>query len=257
MEIIRTENLTIQFGGHVAVDHVNFSMPEKHFKSIIGPNGAGKTTFFNLLSGELKPTDGDVFYKGQSLGNMSSVERTRLGLGRSFQITNVFPNLTVLENVRLAVQSREKIRFNVFKHFTSYKQVTADAIAILDQVLLSNKVHAIARDLSHGEKRKLEIGMLLALNTEVLLLDEPTAGMSLEEVPAILEVIRQIKERGDKTIILIEHKMDMILDLSDSIMVLFNGKLLADGTPQDIMNNETVQNAYLGGLYDDELTNAE
>lgn len=174
-------------------------------------------------------------------------------MGRSFQITNVFPNLTVLENVRLAVQSKEKVRFHFLKHYLHYKKITEKAVELLDQVLLSNKIHAIASQLSHGEKRKLEIAMLLALDTEVLLLDEPTAGMSLEEVPAILEVIKSIKEQGNKTILLIEHKMDMILDLSDSIMVLFNGKLLADGTPTEIMNNTTVQNAYLGGLYDGEL----
>ena len=251
--IIRTENLSIQFGGHKAVDKVNFEMPEKHFKSIIGPNGAGKTTFFNLISGELKPTEGDVFFKGQSIAKLSSIERTRIGLGRSFQITNVFPNLTVLENVRLAVQSKEKVRFHFLKHYLHYKKITEKAVELLEQVLLSNKIHATASQLSHGEKRKLEIAMLLALDTEVLLLDEPTAGMSLEEVPAILEVIKSIKEQGNKTILLIEHKMDMILDLSDSIMVLFNGKLLADGTPTEIMNNTTVQNAYLGGLYDGEL----
>ena len=251
--IIRTENLTIQFGGHLAVDNVNFEMPAKHFKSIIGPNGAGKTTFFNLLSGELRPTNGEIFLRGKSLANDSPIERTRKGLGRSFQITNIFPNLTVLENVRLAVQSREKIRFNFFKHYLQYKAITNEAIEILDQVLLGNKVNAIASQLSHGEKRKLEIAMLLALNTEILLLDEPTAGMSLEEVPAILDVIRSIKEKGDKTILLIEHKMDMILDLSDSIMVLFSGRLLADGTPSEIMNNKIVQEAYLGGLYVEHL----
>lgn len=249
--ILRTENLSIQFGGHRAVDNVNFEMPEKHFKSIIGPNGAGKTTFFNLLSGELEPTEGEVFYKGASLKQKSAVDRTRLGIGRSFQITNVFPNLTVLENIRLAVQSKEKVRFQLFRHFLHYEKITQQAVEILDQVLLSGKMHQLANQLSHGEKRKLEIGMLLALDPEVLLLDEPTAGMSLEEVPAILDVIRAIKERGDKTILLIEHKMDMIIDLSDSIMVLFNGRLLADGTPEEIMQNETVQQAYLGGLYDD------
>ncbi|AVK97044.1 ABC transporter ATP-binding protein [Lysinibacillus sphaericus] len=252
--ILRTENLTIRFGGHIAVDHVNFTMPEKHLKSIIGPNGAGKTTFFNLISGELKPTVGDVYFKGQSLAQASSVERTRMGLGRSFQITNVFPNLTVLENVRLAVQSKEKIRYQMFRHFKSYQAITEKAEELLTLVLLHNKRDALTTMLSHGEKRKLEIAMLLALDTEILLLDEPTAGMSLEEVPAILEVIRTIKHKGDKTILLIEHKMDMILDLSDSIMVLFNGQLLADGTPDAIMQNETVQNAYLGGLYDEHLT---
>ena len=249
--ILRTENLTIRFGGHTAVDHVNFEMPEKHFKSIIGPNGAGKTTFFNLISGELKPSEGKVYYKNEDMSRFSSVDRTRKGLGRSFQITNVFPNLTVLENVRLAVQSKEKIRYQMFKHITSYPSLIKKAEELLEVVLLINKKQAIASQLSHGEKRKLEIAMLLALDTEVLLLDEPTAGMSLEEVPAILEVIRRIKQQDNKTILLIEHKMDMILDLSDSIMVLFNGTLLADGTPEEIMQNETVQNAYLGGSYNE------
>lgn len=216
--ILRTENLTIRFGGHIAVDHVNFNMPEKHLKSIIGPNGAGKTTFFNLISGELMPSTGDVYFKGQSLAQKSAIERTRMGLGRSFQITNVFPNLTVLENVRLAVQSKEKVRYQLFRHYKSYKAITEKAEELLTLVLLDNKRDALATMLSHGEKRKL------------------------------------VKNQGDKTILLIEHKMDMILDLSDSIMVLFNGQLLADGTPQDIMKNETVQNAYLGGLYDEHLT---
>lgn len=251
--ILRTENLTIKFGGQTAVDHVNFVMPNKHFKSIIGPNGAGKTTFFNLISGELKPTEGEVFFKGQSMAKYSSIERTRIGLGRSFQITNVFPNLTVMENVRLAVQSKQKVRYQMLRHFSSYQEFRTEAEQLLEIVLLSKKANALANELSHGEKRKLEIAMLLALDTEVLLLDEPTAGMSLEEVPAILDVIKQIKQKGDKTILLIEHKMDMILDLSDSIMVLFNGRLLADGSPKEIMNNETVQNAYLGGLYDEHL----
>ena len=251
--ILKTSHLGIQFGGHKAVDDVSLEIPVHHFKSIIGPNGAGKTTFFNLISGELQATTGEVFFKGQNISKLSPVARTRIGLGRSFQITNVFPNLTVLENVRLAVQSREKVRFQILKHFTSYKTCIDDAIVVLEQVMLSNKLYVPASQLSHGEKRKLEIAMLLALDTEVLLLDEPTAGMSLEEVPAILDVIRTIKQRGEKTILLIEHKMDMILDLSDSIMVLFNGRLLADGTPQEIMNNETVQNAYLGGLYDDHI----
>ncbi|KZE38632.1 ABC transporter ATP-binding protein [Bhargavaea cecembensis] len=254
--ILKTENLTIRFGGHTAVDHVNFTLPPNEFKSVIGPNGAGKTTFFNLISGELKPTEGSVYFKGQLLDGLSPVERTRLGLGRSFQITNVFPNLTVLENVRLAVQSREGVRYNPIRHFSSYKKFTEESVEILSTVLLDGKADAIASQISHGEKRKLEIAMLLALDTEVLLLDEPTAGMSLEEVPSILNVIRKIKEGGNKTVLLIEHKMDMILDLSDSIMVLFNGKLLADGTPEEIMQNETVQNAYLGGMPHEQTAHA-
>ncbi|KPB04885.1 ABC transporter ATP-binding protein [Bacillus sp. CHD6a] len=249
--ILQTKDLTIAFGGHVAVDHVSFTVEPFHFKSIIGPNGAGKTTFFNLLSGQLKPTKGEVIWKGEDITKLSSMKRTRKGIGRSFQITNVFPNLTVLENVRLAVQSQRGVRYNMLFHFQHFKEFEERSLDLLKTVLLDDKASSLANNLAHGEKRKLEIAMLLALETELLLLDEPTAGMSIEEVPAILEVIKLIKAKKDRTIILIEHKMDMILDLSDSVTVLFNGKLLADGTPQEIMNNETVQSAYLGGLYDD------
>lgn len=246
--IIETKDLTITFGGHTAVDSVDFSIPEKHFKSIIGPNGAGKTTFFNLLGGQLTPTKGRIYFRGNDITKFSATKRTRAGIGRSFQITNVFPNLTVLENVRLAVQSRKGVRYQMFLHYKYYSNFEDSALEWLNLVLLEDKKDFLACNLAHGEKRKLEMAMLLALETEVLLLDEPTAGMSLEEVPAILEVIRKMKEQGNRTIILIEHKMDMILDLSDSVMVLFNGKLLADGTPEEIMNNEIVQSAYLGGL---------
>ncbi|MBB6446395.1 ATP-binding cassette domain-containing protein [Bacillus benzoevorans] len=245
--IIETSDLSISFGGHTAVDAVSMTVPKNHFKSVIGPNGAGKTTFFNLLSGQLKPTAGRIFLKGEDITNLSSTMRTRKGIGRSFQITNVFPNLTVFENVRLAVQSQAGIRYRMLTHFRKYKEIETETFKWLEMVLLQLKGDTLAKNLAHGEKRKLEIAMLLALNTEVLLLDEPTAGMSLEEVPAILEVIKKIKEEGERTILLIEHKMDMILDLSDSVMVLYNGTLLADGTPEEMMQNETVQTAYLGG----------
>jgi branched-chain amino acid transport system ATP-binding protein len=249
--LIETNDLSIHFGGHTAVDSVSIKVPEKHFKSIIGPNGAGKTTFFNLLSGQLSPSHGKIYYRGKDITKFSSTKRTREGIGRSFQITNVFPNLTVLENVRLAVQSKAGVRYQMLFHYKRYHDFESRALEWLELVLLDDKKDSLASNLAHGEKRKLEMAMLLALETEVLLLDEPTAGMSLEEVPAILEVIRRIKEKGDRTIILIEHKMDMILDLSDSVMVLFNGRLLADGTPEEIMKNATVQSAYLGGLYDE------
>ncbi|WP_407271746.1 ABC transporter ATP-binding protein [Radiobacillus sp. PE A8.2] len=249
---LETEDLTINFGGHTAVDHVSVSFLEKKFTSVIGPNGAGKTTLFNLLSGQLSPTNGRIVYKGQDISKLSPTERVRRGIGRSFQITNVFPNLTVLENVRLAVQSQAKVRYQMFAHFKHYKQFEEKAMELLKVVLLDSKHEMIASNLAHGEKRKLEIAMLLALDTEVLLLDEPTAGMSIEEVPAILDVIKRIKEEENRTIVLIEHKMDMILDLSDEVMVLFHGQLLAKGTPEDIMNNEQVQSAYLGGSYNDE-----
>lgn len=249
--LIETKDLTVTFGGHTAVDHVDMIVRKNEFKSIIGPNGAGKTTLFNLLSGQLAPTEGSIIFDGKDITKLSPTKRTRLGIGRSFQITNVFPNLTVLENVRLSVQSQEGIRYQMLSHYKKYKFFEEKAAEWLELVLLHNKMDTIAANLAHGEKRKLEIAMLLALNTDALLLDEPTAGMSLEEVPAILEVIKKIKQQGDRTILLIEHKMDMIMDLSDSIMVLMNGKLLADGTPEEIIENETVQSAYLGGGYDE------
>lgn len=252
--IIETEDLTIAFGGHVAVDNVSVKISEKKFTSIIGPNGAGKTTFFNLLSGQLSPTKGTIKYKGQDITKLKTTDRTRLGFGRSFQITNVFPNLTVLENVRLAIQSKEKIRYQMMKHFLHYKKFEADAYDILKRVYLVDKATSLAVNLAHGEKRKLEIAMLLALDTELLLLDEPTAGMSLEEVPAIIEVINEIKASGDRTIVLIEHKMDMIMGMSEEVLVLYHGELIAQGTPQEIIENETVQSAYLGGSYNDVLT---
>lgn len=252
--ILQTKDLTIQFGGHTAVDHVTVDIPEKKLTSIIGPNGAGKTTFFNLLSGQLSPTQGSISFKGKEITRVSPTERSRMGIGRSFQITNVFPNLTVFENVRLAVQSQNKVRYQMIAHFTHYKAFKQKVYSVLEKVLLEGKADTIAANLAHGEKRKLEIAMLLALDTEVLLLDEPTAGMALEEVPAIIEVIEQIKEQKEQTIVLIEHKMDMIMDLSDEVFVLYHGELLAKGAPEEIVANETVQSAYLGGMYDEQLT---
>ncbi|WP_096155901.1 MULTISPECIES: ABC transporter ATP-binding protein [Bacillus] len=246
--ILETKGLTIKFGGHVAVNNVSIQIERNQLKSIIGPNGAGKTTFFNMLSGQLKPSDGTVMYKGKDITSLSPTARTRLGIGRSFQITNVFPQLSCHENVRLAVQSQFGVRYNLIKHFTQYKEINQKTEELLSTVMLDNKANELAVNLAHGEKRKLEIAMLLALESEVLLLDEPTAGMSLEEVPMILDVIRKIRDDRNRTIILIEHKMDMVLDLSDSIMVLFHGSLLADGDPNEIMKNEQVQSAYLGGL---------
>lgn len=246
--ILRTEALTIHFGGHVAVDHVSLNIPANTFASIIGPNGAGKTTFFNLLSGELRPTGGRIFFKGQDITHLSAHERTRQGLGRTFQITNVFPNLTVRENVRLAVQARAGVHYQILRHYRRYHVFTEKAEALLASVYLSDKLDLPAQALAHGDKRKLELAIILALEPEVLLLDEPTAGMAVEEVPAILALLAQLKNTGKRTILLVEHKLDMVLSLSDTLIVLANGRLLAAGKPQQILDNEAVQAAYLGGM---------
>jgi branched-chain amino acid transport system ATP-binding protein len=245
--IVETKDLTIRFGGHVAVDHVNVQIFPFTFKSIIGPNGAGKTTFFNMISGQYRPTEGRVFFKGADITPLSPALRTQLGIGRSFQLTNVFLSLTVLENVRLAIQSQKNIGFNFWKNYLHFSELEDRAYEILNMVLLDTKWSVPASSLTHGEQRKLEIAILLALEPEVLLLDEPTAGMALEEVPSILDLLKQIKNRKDKTILLVEHKMDVLMALSDSIAVLHEGKLIADDTPEAISKNKKVQEAYFGG----------
>jgi branched-chain amino acid transport system ATP-binding protein len=245
--IIETKDLTIRFGGHVAVDHVTLQIPPYIFKSIIGPNGAGKTTLFNMVSGQYRPTGGRVFFKGKDITHLSPALRTKLGIGRSFQLTNVFLSLTVLENVRLAIQSQRNIGFNFWKNYLHFSEFEDRAYELLEMVLLNTKWNVPASSLTHGEQRKLEIAILLALEPEVLLLDEPTAGMALEEVPSILEILKNIKDKKNKTILLVEHKMDVLMALSDSIAVLHEGKLIADDTPETISKNQEVQEAYFGG----------
>ncbi len=245
--IIETRDLTIRFGGHVAVDHVSMQVEPFTLKSIIGPNGAGKTTFFNLLTGQYKATGGQVFLKGQDITDLGPAMRTRLGMGRSFQLTNIFPDLSVLENVRVAIQSRRGFGLNFWRNYLYFADTEDEAYGLLQDMLLDNKWADPASSLTHGEQRKLELAILMALEPRVLFLDEPTAGMSQEEVPAILEVLEKIKSSKDRTILLVEHKMDMIMSLSDSIAVLQDGRLIADGDPETIHRSKEVQEAYLGG----------
>ena len=245
--IIETKGLTIRFGGHVAVDHVNLQVEPFTLKSIIGPNGAGKTTFFNLLTGQYKPTEGKVFLNGRDITDLSPAMRTRLGMGRSFQLTNIFPVLSVLENVRVAIQSRKGFGLNFWRNYLRFAETEDEAYAILKNVLLDDKWSAPASSLTHGEQRKLELAILMALEPKILFLDEPTAGMSQEEVPAVLEILEKIKSLKDRTILLVEHKMDLIMTLSDSIAVLQDGRLIADGDPDAIHRSKEVQEAYLGG----------
>jgi branched-chain amino acid transport system ATP-binding protein len=228
------------------VDHVSLDVAPFTLKSIIGPNGAGKTTFFNLLSGQYRPTEGRILFKGRDVTRRGAAARTRLGIGRSFQLTNIFPTLTVLENVRLAVQARRGLGFTAWRHYRRFPELEDAAYRLLETVLLEGKWSAAAGALAHGEKRKLELGILLALEPEVLLLDEPTAGMSLEEVPAIIGLIGSIRARRDRTILLVEHKIDMVMALSDSIAVLKDGRLIADGPPAQVSASAEVQAAYFG-----------
>jgi branched-chain amino acid transport system ATP-binding protein len=239
------------------VDDVSVQIHAHTLHSIIGPNGAGKTTLFNLLSGVMKQTRGKVLFKGQDITNVPSHKIAHLGIGRSFQITNIFPNLSVLENIRLSAQSAGKDNFRFLKNVKEFTQYENKAISVMANVGLEGKEEVFARNLAHGEKRKLELGIMLAGDPQVLLLDEPTAGMSSEQVPELLKIIESIMSMGDKTIVLVEHRMDMVMSISDRITVMHLGNLLAEGTPLEIAKNQTVQSAYLGDFYGDLTVNVE
>jgi branched-chain amino acid transport system ATP-binding protein len=244
---LETRELSIRFGGHVAVDAVSCGFAPGTLTAIVGPNGAGKTTYFNLISGQLKATAGRVLLHGQDISGLSAPRRSHRGIGRAFQLTNLFPRLPVLENVRLAVQSRESAGANIFARWRSRTDLIEQAHGYLTQVGLAARADDLAKSLPHGDKRKLEVALLMALEPEVLMFDEPTAGMSAGEVPVILELIRQLKSRGDRTILLVEHKLDVIRSLADRIVVLHNGQMVADGAPGDVMASAVVQEAYMGG----------
>jgi branched-chain amino acid transport system ATP-binding protein len=249
--LLETKHLRKEFGGLVAVDDVSVQIQALTLHSIIGPNGAGKTTLFNLMSGVFPPTHGLVFFKGQDITHLPPHRMAALGIGRSFQITNIFPNLTVLENIRLSAQAMGRDNFKLFTPADNLRKYTEKAAAVIHQVGLVGKEQAYGLALSHGDKRKLELGIMLASDPQLLLLDEPTAGMSSEQVPALLEIIRGIMALGNKTIILVEHRMDMVMSISDRITVMHLGNVLAEGAPNEIAANRTVQSAYLGALYGD------
>ena len=290
--MLETIDLTIRFGGHVAVDHVSCRFEPGTLTAIVGPNGAGKTTYFNLISGQLPASEGRVLLDGEDLGALPAPTRTRRGLGRAFQLTQLFPNLTVLENVRLAVQARcggglqllsvwldrkawideagellrqvqlgdklqqhaaalphgdqRKLEVALLMVWLDRTAWIAEAAALLHQVQLGEKMQQHAAALPHGDQRKLEVALLMALDPKVYMFDEPTAGMSVDDVPVVLDLIRALKARRDRTILLVEHKMDVVRELSDRIVVLHNGQLVADGEPAEVIASPVVQQAYLG-----------
>jgi branched-chain amino acid transport system ATP-binding protein len=248
--VLETKNLTVKFGGHAAVNAVSCAFAPGTLTAIVGPNGAGKTTYFNLISGQVKATSGQVLLGGKSLAGLSPSARTRAGLGRAFQLTNLFPNLSVLENVRLAVQAARSgahLRgLNLWSIWTDHSGLTQRAQEVLESVALADKRHASVASLPHGDQRKLEVALLMALDPLVYMFDEPTAGMSQDEAPVILNLIRQLKADTSKTILLVEHKMDVVRELADRIIVLHNGALVADGEPAAVIASPIVQEAYLG-----------
>ena len=244
--VLETRDLTIRFGGHVAVDSVSCAFQSGTLTAIVGPNGAGKTTYFNLMSGQLPASAGSVHLDGQDITRLSTAERARRGIGRAFQITNLFPNLSVGENVRLAVQAKSTGAANLWSRWTTHADWINRAEHFLEEVALADKRHLAAAALPHGDKRKLEVALMMALEPHVFMFDEPTAGMSIDEVPVILDLIKKLKAAGDRTILLVEHKMDVVRSLADRIIVLHNGKLVADGDPATVIASPVVQEAYLG-----------
>ena len=259
--MLETQNLTIRFGGHVAVDRVSCRFEPGTLTAIVGPNGAGKTTYFNLISGQLPASEGTVRLDGRDLSGLPAPLRTRLGIGRAFQLTQLFPNLSVLENVRLAVQAREQGRaptglmgggLDLLRVWLDRRAWIDEARALVEQVQLGDKADVHASALPHGDQRKLEVALLMALDPKVYMFDEPTAGMSVDDVPVVLDLIRKLKTRKDRTILLVEHKMDVVRELSDRIIVLHNGKLVADGDPATVIASPIVQQAYLGTAEEEE-----
>jgi branched-chain amino acid transport system ATP-binding protein len=249
--ILETRELTVRFGGHMAVDSVTCAFDAGQLTAIVGPNGAGKTTYFNLISGQVPASAGRVRLAGRDISGLSAAARTRRGLGRGFQLTNLFPGLSVAENVALAVQARLGRGGRLLRLAASDRRVASDTADILTRVRLDGRAGQQATELSHGDQRKLEVALLLALDPLVYMFDEPTAGMSMDEAPAVLDLIAGLKARKDRAVLLVEHKMDVIAQLADRIVVLHNGALAADGAPDEVMASDVVQEAYLGrGLVD-------
>jgi len=244
-EILKTVNLTKNFGGLAAVQKVSFSIQEGDLQSIIGPNGAGKSTFFKLITGDIKASSGQIIFLDQDITALPQTAISHRGIAVSYQITNIFPMLTVLENVRVAAQSR-KTTFNLWSKALSHKDLLDQSSDILELIGLADFKDETAANLSHGDRKRLEIGIALATKPKLLLLDEPTAGLSPPETRQTIELIKKISE--GLTIILVEHKMKVVMEVSSKVTVLYYGSLLVQGTPDEIRNNEEVKRVYLGGV---------
>ena len=243
--LLRTEKLVRAYGSLLAVNGVDFSVQEGELRSIIGPNGAGKTTFFRLISGEVMPTSGRIWFRDREVTGTPQHDVARLGIAKSYQITSVFPHLTVLENVRVAAQGPSRA-FDFWRRADGIADARRRAEELLVTVGLASKGRLLAAELSHGEKRHLELAIALAADPVLLLLDEPTAGMSPEETDETMVLIRELA--AGRTIVLVEHKMKLVMNISDRITVLHQGQVIADGSPAEIRANERVQQTYLGAV---------
>ncbi len=246
MSLLKVENLSKHFGSLIAVDTVSMTVEPGELRAVIGPNGAGKTTFFNMISGFLTQTSGKIVFDGEDISDLSPARRVWRGIARTFQITEVFPELSVRENLRIAVETASGLRLSPWLSAERDKEIRARIDELLGMGGLSGKANRLVGEMSHGDQRATEIMMALALKPRLLLLDEPTAGMGDQETYDITQLIRRLHRDEKLTIVLIEHDMRVVFHLADRILVLAEGKMLAEGTPQEIASNEAVQAAYLG-----------
>lgn len=249
MAVLELVQASVGYGSFQVIRDVSLAVEEGEFLSLIGPNGAGKTTLIHALSGALRVSNGQVRYNGEDITNWKADARARAGIGRSFQRTNLFPDLSALENVQLAALAARGVKVTQIFRKAS-QDVVERAQDALGRVGLERFTYAPASALSHGDKRKLELAMLLVLEPRVILLDEPTAGMSLAEAPQILDLIHELKDSGQYAMVLVEHKMEVVMRLSNRVVVLHQGTVLAQGSPETVMADPDVENAYLGGHHD-------
>jgi branched-chain amino acid transport system ATP-binding protein len=240
--ILQTKDLTVRFGGLTALNQINFELAREEIRAVIGPNGAGKSTFFNCLTGVRRPSSGRILFDGDDITGLSPDRISHRGIARSYQITNILPNATALENVRIAAQSRRH-GWSLLAHHRAYRDILEKAEAVLAAVGLSSKAYELAANLSHGEQRNLEVGIALATEPRLLCLDEPTAGMSATETHDTMTLVRSIA--NNLTILIVEHDMQVVMELAQRITVLHYGEILAEGTPGEIQQNPKVLEVYL------------
>ncbi|MDO6562222.1 ABC transporter ATP-binding protein [Amphritea sp. 1_MG-2023] len=252
--VLETRNLVKEFKGFTAVDDVNLKVERGTIHALIGPNGAGKTTVFNLLTKFLTPTRGTILYNGADITSMKSAAIARQGIVRSFQISAVFPHLSVMENVRIALQRKEGNSFHFWKSVKVLDKLNERALELLDEVGLKEYAHSITVDLPYGRKRALEIATTLALDPEMLLLDEPTQGMGHEDVSVVADLIKKVS--ANRTILMVEHNLHVVAQLADNITVLQRGAILTEGNYDTVSNDPQVREAYMGVEADDEVAQA-